>query len=59
MRTYLCTQFPGQLLTTISSDGPSRVRARQTLALLNLGVSAEDEPAPADPDVIITDLLRE
>ncbi|KAB8221891.1 hypothetical protein BDV33DRAFT_201890 [Aspergillus novoparasiticus] len=32
---------------------------RQTLALLNLGVSVEDEPAPADPNVIITDLLRE
>ncbi|GLA56259.1 hypothetical protein AnigIFM63604_006365 [Aspergillus niger] len=36
-----------------------RVRARRTLELLNLGVSAEDEPSPADPDVIVTDLLRE
>ncbi|KAE8383900.1 histidine phosphatase superfamily [Aspergillus bertholletiae] len=36
-----------------------RFRARQTLALLNLGANAEDEPAHADPGIIITDLRRE
>lgn len=44
---------------TVFSYCSPRVRARRTLELLDLGVSAEDEPSPADPDVIVTDLLRE